>query len=222
MVVEVVHWQLDNRIHRLLGVPTDEGGMNVQIDVDGVLADFVKGFYDAARYYDPKTPFITTHEQETWHDWIGIPEETQSKIWKEIKESKVWWYELDPLPTPAERHALSQLDYIDGLNLYFVTSRPGVYSKFLTERWIRTYCGMEHPTVIIASNKGLMSKMLNIDISIEDNGPNAEAIGKNLWDSRNSYLINRRYNNKQPYTASRIDTLGAFVEVVRGRIHKAS
>lgn len=190
--------------------------MNIQIDVDGVLADFVKGFYDAARYYIPNLPMITTYEQETWNGWAGIPGNIQSTIWREIEESKVWWYELDALPTLAERESLLGLDYTDGLNMYFVTSRPGKYAKFLTERWIRSYCNIVHPTVIVAKNKAAIAKLLNIDFSIEDNGPNAEKIAEVIRKPCQSFLIDRPYNNKYPYRATRVKTLGEFLEKVRG------
>lgn len=188
--------------------------MNIQIDVDGVLADFVKAFYDSARYYDSHIPMITTYEQERWHDWVGIPEKVQSEVWREIKESKSWWYEIDPLPTPEDRHKLSNLDYVDGFNLYFVTSRPGAYAKFLTERWIRTYVRVEHPTVIIANNKAAIAKLLGIDYSIEDHGGNAENIGLTMRDATKSFLINRKYNERLPYRATRVNTLGEFLEKI--------
>jgi len=191
-----------------------EEGLNIQIDVDGVLADFVKGFYDTARYYIPDLPMVTTYDQQDWHNWVGIPENIQNIVWKEIKESKVWWYKLDPLPTLKERNTLSQLDYTDGLNMYFVTSRPGDYAKFLTERWIRTYIPIEHPTVIVAKHKAAISKVLYIDYSIEDNGQNAESIGLTMKHREHSYLIDRPYNTRLPWQVTRVKTIGEFLEKI--------
>ena len=186
--------------------------VNIQIDVDGVLADFVKGFYDSARYYIPDLPQRNEFNQSSW-DFEEIPDKIQNVVWKEIRESKVWWYELDPIPSPEERHLLSNLDYRDGINLYFVTARPGNYAKFLTERWIRTHCHLEHPTVIVAKNKAAIAKLLSIDYSIEDKGRNAEEIALVMRRPENSFLMDRQYN-RLPYRATRVKSFGEFLEKI--------
>lgn len=190
--------------------------MNIQIDVDGVLANFTKGFYREANKYIPSLPIQGDDTQESW-DYKDIPDDIQSKIWQTIKASKTWWYELDPIPTPEEFEKLQDLEYRDGINIYYVTARPGDYAKFLTERWIRTHCRIEHPTVIVALNKGEIAKHLKVDFAIEDRGENAEDITRYCRDPKNSFLINRKYNRRIPYAATRVDTFGEFLEKIRER-----
>lgn len=184
--------------------------MNIMLDVDGVYADFVKGFYALARTHDDTVPQYATPHQKDWHIWEGVSKKIQNKCWEQIERSSEFWRLLDPIVDAEDR--LATRAFVEKQVVYFVTSRPGKDVKYQTEQWLKSYLSVDLPTVLVAETgkyKADIAKALCIDWSLEDNGPNAVAIGKNISNPRQSYLLDRLYNREYSQ-APRVKSVSDF------------
>lgn len=186
--------------------------MIVQFDVDGVLADFHKGFYKLGNAVYG-APLLTTADQKKWNEWVGLDSKQISYLWSLVKKSGTWWTELEPLATPEEFRRIEILSR--NHDVYFVTSRPGLLAKQQTEVWLFRQ-GIANPTVIMSNRKGEVANTLGVQFAIEDKAENAWCIA---WLSQAaSFLLDwpqNRYDSA--FGASqvkRVSTLGEFLDAV--------
>lgn len=199
-----------------LGDSGEEDQMKIQIDVDGVLADFLKGATDLAKTLDPTIIPFDTLTATHWDQWKSWPEDTKRKMWKEIKLRPSFFCDLPSLISQEEMVGLKLLRK-PGNELYFVTSRPGESSKWQTEQWIWDRMGFM-PTVVMTRDKGGFARLIKTDFSIEDNADNAIEIGQVIGPSR-SFIIHRLYNqHMNPIFATRVKTFKEFL----GRVNVTS
>jgi uncharacterized HAD superfamily protein len=195
--------------------------VKIQIDVDGVLADFMLSACKLAQHFDPTIPLVDNAHTKDWDNWEGWSREVKSKVWKEIKTLPYFFCDLTPLVTREEIRMLRSLRKPTN-EIYFVTSRPGPTAKWQTEQWIWDH--MEFvPTVVITEKKAEFAKLIKPDWSIEDHAKNAHEIGEVIGPNR-SYIIDRLYNQKfittTGYTrspdATRVKTLKEFFNDIMG------
>lgn len=186
--------------------------MKIQMDVDGVLADFNAGFYRLAQGYDPGIQVVLNNDQKDWHTWEGISKEIQEKCWSEIKSDPLFWYRLPSLATREEFRMLRNL-MIPSNEIYFVTSRPGETSKWQTEAWLFDRLEMQ-ATVIVTAEKGGFAKLIEPDWSLEDRDMNAYKIGREIGANR-SFIIDRPYNRSLHHmSARRVKTVKEFLQAI--------
>lgn len=158
--------------------------MVILMDMDGVLVDFLTGFYDIHN----KTFNIDTH---TNYDVMeGLSKQEVKQAWHHIRKSRDFWYELPRLCTHDELEDIQELNYHH--DVYFVTTREGVNVKEQTHGWLERN-GLINPSVIISSRKGEIASAVNADFSLEDKAGNAVAIAYLARDCK-SYIINRPWN----------------------------
>jgi 5' nucleotidase, deoxy (Pyrimidine), cytosolic type C protein (NT5C) len=190
--------------------------VKIQVDVDGVLADFMLGAYQYARTIDPTVPFVDTLTTKDWDHWEGWQPDTVKAVWAHIKESPIFFFKLRSLIGKAEWRQLGVYSK-PGHELYFVTSRPGVTAKWQTESWI--YDQMERQgTVVMTADKAGFAKLIKPDFSIEDNAKNASLIGEVIGANK-SFILDRLYNrNLHPQSATRVKTFEQFLE----RLHESN
>ncbi len=156
--------------------------MIVMFDVDGVLANFGKGYDALCRKLNKQPPGPDAPWDAKWDD----------DVWREIKTSHTWWTELPAIP---DSNAFFRIAILKG-EIYFVTARPGIDVKRQTERWLMCR-GIENPTVILSGKKGEIAAALGVDFSIEDKAGNAVYISYQS-PATMSYLVDRPYNQFNP------------------------
>lgn len=186
--------------------------MIIQIDVDGVLADFMGHANKVARKFNPSTPICDTYTTKDWDNWEGWSEETVSHVWKTIKDpQELFFYKVPSLIKRDEWMSLRRL--VRNHDVYFVTSRVGVTAKHQTESWLYDYLEVS-ASVVVTANKNGFAKILKPDWSVEDNGKNAAAIATHIGKER-SCLIDRLYNqNFHPLSFTRLKTVKEFLALV--------
>jgi len=176
----------------------------IQIDVDGVLADFTTAFRREARRHDPTISLVHTE----W-PFTDIPKSIVNAVWKTIKGTGEWWLGLDGLPTRDEWDQLTFLTI--ARDVYFVTARPGDNARLATMQWLDNR-GLVRPVVIRAEDKAAIAKAIGATHSLEDKPLNAVEIA---WKGVDSYLLDQPWN-RVPMAAivTRVPTLGAFLAEV--------
>lgn len=179
--------------------------MKLGIDVDGVLADFNTRYIErcvaeTGRDLFPPRPF----DIQTWNypESYGYTNEEVAKVWASIKADPFFWQMLDPYPG-----AVAALDYLKtriaaGDDVYFVTARPGIAAKSQTEAWLTALWPSRErpmPTVLIASNKGLAARTLELDVYIDDRWENVVDVKVSRYQTA-VFLMDRSWNQDQEET----------------------
>lgn len=165
----------------------------VMFDIDGVLADFVRGFTEQARKMFPAVPVTHTVDQPRWDGFPGMTKEQVDLVWKSVSNDPTFWYNLKPL---ASKYTFESLNFLTGeTNVYFTTARHGLDVTQQTKDWLHEQ-GIYAPNVILVSRKGEIAMALQANYLIDDKAGNAvyaEYHNKDRGDFR-SYLLDRPYN----------------------------
>jgi uncharacterized HAD superfamily protein len=147
------------------------------IDMDGVVADFVKG-YNALAKAELGIDLPYPAPEWNWHKLGGITSKQNNQLWDYIKSS-MFWGTLFPLPGAVE--ALERLNEISKRHdIYFITTRPGTLAKFLTEMWLKFH-GMDTPTVLVTDNKAPVVRGLGLDVFVDDKPENNQVCWRSWW-----------------------------------------
>lgn len=170
--------------------------MRIGIDIDGVLANFWKGYEElhievagADLFGDKKWPNAEP-QCWSWPETFGYTKDQTTEVWKRIRESKVFWYELDPLP---EYEAFKEwISNNDKDEIYFITNRMGQVPKLQTEVWFGHH-EIPYATVLISEEKGLCCDALDLELYIDDKPENITQVELQSPDT-NAFLLLRPYN----------------------------
>src|SRR4051812_2205891 len=141
---------------------------NIAFDIDGVLANFTRGFTRIA--FDLfGTPVGDGQSQETWffeaYPQLGLTKEqcgfTDGPIWNEVRTSQDFWYDLDPFNASV----MHRIDRIK--NKIFITNRLGVDPLQQTVDWLEQW-GVLGPQVIVAEQKVPVALEYNVVAMTDD------------------------------------------------------
>lgn len=188
--------------------------MRIGIDIDGVLANFWEAYerlfieVGGDLFGDRKWP---AQEPQVW-DWpyeFGYTKTQTKLVWKKIEENPYFWMELNPL---AEFEPFREwITDNDKDEIYFITDRPGQYTKLQTECWFGAR-EIPYATVLVSSQKGLCAQALNLELYIDDKTENIMAVQIDSPTTK-AYLLNRPYNLAARNIKLRTDSL---MEVLKG------
>lgn len=131
----------------------DAAVRNIAFDIDGVLANFTRGFTRIAHELFG-TPVGDGQSQETWYfehyPQLGLTKEhckwPDGPLWSAIFSSPTFWEELDPFNVSV----MQRINRIR--NKVFITNRPGIDTQGQSERFLQKW-GIEDPVVIVAEQK---------------------------------------------------------------------
>lgn len=191
----------------------------IVFDVDGVLANFTKGFTTIGnRLFG--IPIVENDDQLSWNFKESLTSEQQSVIWNEVKSTLGWWRSLVSLVSYEIFYRINRLT-IDN-EVYFVTNRfsyrrpPGEQ----TVSWLMLH-GIPNPRVIVSEKKGEICDAIRADFSLEDNWSNALSIHDRAPGCQ-SFLIERRYNEKDrkvlPEGMTVVKTVTEYLDHITERI----
>lgn len=169
--------------------------MIIGLDIDGCLADFNTSFINrviqvTGKDLFPPRPF----DIPTWDypQHYGYREGEVSAVWENIKVDVNFWFGLSGYPDADD--ALEMISHRTADDIYFITSRPGKEAKEQTEMWLMDY-GVDNPTVLISSQKGLCAAALRLDAYIDDRWENVVDVSQ--WGKlrTKTFLLDRPWNH---------------------------
>lgn len=201
--------------------------MRIGFDVDGVLADFSNTYLRLVIKVTGRNLFHPGDGDDApcwnWDTYRGYTKEEQRAVWDAIiGDKRGFWRNLPPLPG-AEVLGMCIADLERRHDIYFVTSRVGEGAKRESEAWLRQHVGLDHPTVLISSGKGLCAAGLKLDAYIDDNYHNILDVATMRPECK-SFLLNKRYNTigspelpaetttPLPETVSRVRSVGQMLD----------
>ena len=164
-------------------------------DVDGVLADFIRGFTEEAVKLGLLEKSWTTVEHPEW-DFGNMNGEQIGKVWQRINHTPNWWVSLNAMPD-VDGEVIKRINGL-GSEVVYCTHREAGFpnTQAQTRRWLQSI-GIDYPNVITSKRKGEVARALDITHAIDDKVENANCIH---WISdvkpTKSYIINRLYNQQ--------------------------
>ena len=195
--------------------------MHITFDIDGVLANFAKGFAGVLEdLYDIKTD---PNACKAWHwfEWVDdLTEQQEKNAWDAIfvdPRYHDFWRDLEPLCTDMDVKRINRL--ADDHVITFVTNRAasGQHDTALHQarEWLFRQGFRPSHNVFLAKAKAERAKQLGTQVAIEDNGNNAiEYLDYGI----HAVLLRRPYNEAfvelvKSKGGSVVDTLGEFINM---------
>jgi hypothetical protein len=176
-------------------------------DIDGVLANFTRGFTDLAASMGLVKEGWDNDRQPTWDFDFHV-----DKVWEHTEsEGLDFWYELPLLATPDDVTYMNAIaNYIEPV---YVTGRKDAGStRAQTQAWLQDH-GFPEGLLILSDNKAEALRTLYLrpeHVAIIDDSPKVIA---NLRDGGYTVTVRDALYNKD-VEGPRVDSVTQFIESV--------
>jgi uncharacterized HAD superfamily protein len=190
----------------------------ISLDVDGVLANFNKGFVEQINHIWPGR-LAKDHIQKHWHDWGDLTDSEIDQVWRRIEATPNWWMTLDAYSSGVG--ALAIFFWTNQAHdVWLVTSRSdtlGHSTPFQTDTWIRA-CGVNpcqnFLSVITAtypSDKRGIYKHIGIEYSLDDKGDTVMQCDK--LEGHKAFLLDQPWN-QQAVVKRRVKSVQEYLDAI--------
>ena len=185
--------------------------LKIGVDMDGVVVDFVTAFKREA--YKVLGRWIEG-DQTSWdfEDSLEITKEEVSKVWDSINATDSWFY-LNAITLPGVAKYLPWLTTAH--DVYFITSRKqgaGLPVARQTQLYLDEL-GIQFPTVIANTDKGLTAAALKLDAFVDDYIINVESVYKKSPTTK-VFIMDATYNRQFDGPFQRVDSFEDFVNKI--------
>lgn len=193
--------------------------LKLAIDIDGVLANFTKGYAAKINELFPGT-IPEGYEPQDW-DWTAVLSPAAAvAAWKAIEQDETFWEYLDCYCDNAQALYAFLHEYPE-VEVYYVTARARTVGKTLlaqTKLWLAQRGLVSENTSIIpvtsGKKKGEVYAALGINMSIDDAWSNVAASINVEGHRGNDYLLDRPWNRNISYKL-RIGSLRQFLAIAK-------
>lgn len=187
-------------------------GLNIGIDLDDVLANFIDKYIAICNRLHGKPPIGAKPVDWEWSNF-GLTRAQQDDAWAEVRQTYNFW---DTLGTEegATRDQLERLD--NKHSLFFITARAlstGDSIQRQSCRWLLNNFGIPFPTVLVTVDKGPLAAALKLDYFIDDRPKNVIEIATAVPTCK-VFLKNSMHNAGYDSPYCRIPTFDDFAKLI--------
>lgn len=192
----------------------------IVFDIDGVLADFISGFYSVAKGLDMNVTFDPT-QPRSWDTYPGLKAEEVTKVWAFIAKNPTFWAGL---PVMCNTEEIARLHHLNEHHrVYFATNRKTPGALRATHDFLHLHLSPSPLqgdfNVIATHRKGEFCKVVEADYYIDDKSENVDCA---IWmtdGKTKAYVIDRPYNTG-PYAphsskARRVQSVLQFIQEIK-------
>lgn len=160
--------------------------MRILVDMDGVIVDFEKRFFDRWRFLHPEKPYIDLRTRTLFYIKDEYPKEYREFV-KAIQEEQGFFENMEPIPGGIE--ALHEMKE-QGHQVFICTSPLTKYENCVGEKfaWVDKHLGRKWvPRVVLTSDKTIVQG----DVLIDDR---PEIVGVEKHPAWEHILYDQSYN----------------------------
>lgn len=188
--------------------------MNIGIDLDDVLSDFISKYTKICNRLHGKPPIGTIPDSWEWNNF-DLTKEQHDAVWEKIRETFNFWKKIDPM-SGASPKLLRRI--VADHKVVFITARvesDGDSVQRQTAAWLDDTFGIEYPTVLASYDKGPLAAALKLDAFIDDRPKNIIEI-KQAVPTCQMYLKNSGHNQTWIGDAIRVKDFNEFAKIILG------
>ena len=148
-----------------------KGRLNIGIDIDDVLADFMTEFTTTCNKLHGKPELDAQPVDWEWSNF-NLTREEKDTTWSALQGTPNFWTQLKKEPG-ANFDLMQRLDKEHELS--FITARvpsAGDSVRHQTSQWLLNNFGIPFPNVFVTTNKGPLAAALKLDYFIDDRPKN--------------------------------------------------
>lgn len=184
--------------------------MRIGYDIDGVLADFTKGFNQKIKHRNPQIQTYSDRLIDHYDYKKFYGEEIVRKVWEDIARDEMFFERLLPDPR-SSLEDVRVLHRYSHAQFYFLTNRKNTMSvQKQTHAWLKKH-GMSSPKVIFTEDKAQVITEQNIDMFIDNNPRCIQQIDQKT--SIDPHALLKRYN--KDIDATHVGTVREFNDIAR-------
>ena len=177
--------------------------LKLGIDVDGVLADFVRGFYSVLNTIEPRITDL--NEEPTCWDFsteqFGYTKDQDREAWRRVLDGETFWYNLKPLLYTENALAVLTSAYVEGHDVYFLTSRGGKFAHQQSFAWlVKNGYGVSPQVLLTNKGKGGTARNLGLTHFVDDKPENCFEVAEQSPKTR-VFMLRQRWNDHPHYRA---------------------
>ena len=166
--------------------------LNIGVDIDGVLADFMGGARKLLKEMFDGRPNDSLVQTGWGLDSLGFSLVEERQFWEQLDRTPNWWMGLKTLPNTNILADLCQTHRV-----IFITNRKDAQVGKPIEQqsaiWLMHNYPIYIPTVVISDDKGPVARGLKLDAYIDDRPKNVREVAE---QGITTYLKRATYNTE--------------------------